>query len=74
MEGNDLYYLWNSIQEFIPNKDKEEACYTFLERIIEFDEEVIQDFYDIANDENDELTIKVVLDIKRQYNLEEEDY
>lgn len=74
MNGNDFYDLWNSIQEFIPNKDKEEACYTFLEKLIETDEELIFDFSNAADEENDELAMKIVKEIKKQYDLEEEDY
>lgn len=73
MNGIDIYDIWQSIKEYINAKDREEACYTLIQQLVEKDEEYVKQFKDAATEEDDKVALKAVKEIEEQYGLETEE-
>lgn len=71
MDNDNLYYMWDKMKEFVPQRDKDEACYTFLTFIADEDEDAILTIKAIALDEGDNEFVKKVNEIIKEYDIEE---
>ena len=72
MEDN-MYNLWANIEVFIPQKDKEEALFTFLQEIYENDICEISDILHIAEDSGDDFVVDVINKNKSEFSIEDYD-
>lgn len=68
-----MYNLWANIEVFIPQKDKEEALFAFLQEIYENDICEISDILHIAEDSGDDFVVDVINKNKSEFSIEDYD-
>lgn len=71
MTAEEMYDLWRNLKNFINKRDIEEATYTFLSYIGEYDEEMMDELKKIAIFEDDRLFLKIIKELNETYDEDE---